>query len=78
MFRDYLHYHIKVSAPPTATRSCHPIIVLYSFPSILVFEGVHAFSNACQNKRILEGAESRTTRTQTAREEDNYVSLIHI
>lgn len=40
---------------------------------IAVFESVHAFTNACKNKRILEGAESGTTRVQTTREENNYV-----
>lgn len=46
------------------------------FFNFSVLESVHAFSNACKNERVFEGAESCTTRVQTPREEDNYVSWL--
>lgn len=55
MFRDYLHYHIKVRFGLIFFRQR---LKLIRFVSFSVFESVHAFANASQNIRIPESIES--------------------
>lgn len=70
MFRDYLHYHIKVRIfVKSFIKLCH----LSSF-IITVFESIHPFKNARKNIRLSKSSQSSTTGAQNHREENYHVS----